>query len=81
MLKEWDMNNWQSGQMSRKWMEKGGEEEGECDGRTALREIGRRMENNSGIFKELETYDRERSERKVRNDEEKDDGNHGYHHP
>ena len=39
------------------------------------------MENNSRRFKELETYHRECSERKVRNDEEKDDGNHGWHHP
>ena len=38
---------------------------GECDGRIALRENGRRLENSSKRY-EMETGDRERSGRKVR---------------
>ena len=53
--------------MPRKWREKGGEEDRECEGKTALRvsgQIGWRMENNSKR-QELEDVDRERRERKV----------------
>ena len=49
MWKEWEMKNWRI-DMPIKLREKGGEEDQECDGRTALREImkeWRRMENNS----------------------------------
>ena len=41
LWKEREMKNWQREQMPRKWREKGGEEDRKCDGRTALREIGR----------------------------------------
>ena len=45
---------------------------------------GRRMENNSKKQKELETGDRERSERKVRRGKKRrrrDDSNHGQPQP
>ena len=63
-------------QMHRKWREKGGEVDRECDEVTALREIWKEwVENGEQQRKELETVDRERNERK-----EKDDANHGQRH-
>ena len=44
--KEWEMKNWQRKQMPWKWSGKGGEEDRECDGRTALREIWKEWEEN-----------------------------------
>ena len=38
--------NWQREQMPRKWKEKGGEEDQECDERIALREIWKEWEEN-----------------------------------
>ena len=56
---EWKTKNWQ-GSNAKKEKGKGGEEDRECDGRTAIRErsekSGRRMENNSKSQK-LETVD------------------------
>ena len=69
--------------MPRKWREKGGEEDRKCDGRTALREIGRVGEEwrtTATYRKEFETVGREHSERKVRRGKKrqrKDDSNHG----
>ena len=48
------MNNWQREQMPRKWREKGGEEDQECDGRTALREIGKEWEQNGEQQQKIE---------------------------
>ena len=50
---------------------KGGEEDRECDGRTALREMCHEWEENIEQHKELETGDRERSERKSEQRKEK----------
>ena len=73
--------NWQREQMPRKWREKGGDEDRECDGRTALREIGKEWEENGEQQQkigELETGAIERSERKVKRGKKrrrKNDGN------
>ena len=40
------MKNREREQMPRKWSEKGGEDDRECDGRTALRDIWKEWEDN-----------------------------------
>ena len=44
MWKEWETKHGQRDQMRREWREKGSEEDQECKGRTALREIWREWE-------------------------------------
>ena len=44
--KEWEMKNWQREQMLRKWRGNGGEEDRNCDGRTALRRIWKEWVGN-----------------------------------
>ena len=41
-----EMKNWQREQMPRKWREKGDDEDGECDGRTVLKEIWKEWGEN-----------------------------------
>ena len=63
----------------------GGEEDRECDGKTALREIWEEWEENGEQqqkIEELETVDRELSGRKVTKERRrKDDSIHGQPHP
>ena len=42
--------------MPRKWREKGGEEDQECDGRTALREIWEEWEENGEQQEKIEEF-------------------------
>jgi len=45
MWKEWEIKNWQRDQMTRDWVGKGGNEDRDCNGRTAFkREIWREWE-------------------------------------
>ena len=68
MERKWKMKNWQREQMARKWMDKGGEEDREFVGRSALREICKEWEERT---EELETGDRERGRDKSGEREEK----------
>ena len=44
--KDWEMKNWQRQHMHKKWRVKGGEEDRERHGRTALREIWKEWGDN-----------------------------------
>ena len=50
----YEMKNWQLEHMPRKWREGGGEEDRECDGRTAVREIWEEWEENGGQQQKIE---------------------------
>ena len=66
-VEKWQMKNWQREQIPRKWRGNGGEEDQHCNGdciKIDLERVGEEWGNDR--YKELETADRERSQRKVR---------------
>ena len=68
------MKNWQRDQIPRKWREKGGEEDRECDGREDcvkrdLERVGREWGTTAKYGSRRLTVDRERSDKNVREEQ------------